>query len=82
MVRCPDDAPPMLRTSVVTPSPCLTGYHCEQEMQDLFVLEDGENGNASAFVAAGVLPACNEPSRIHAHDLPAAVHAADERRPR
>jgi pilus assembly protein CpaF len=56
--------------------------HNQYQLQDLFVLEHGENANKPEFVPTGVLPACLEAIRIHGHDLPAAVYAAAKRRQR
>jgi pilus assembly protein CpaF len=56
--------------------------HNQYQLQDLFVLEQGQDEAKQAFVPTGVLPLCLEAIRMHGHDLPPAVYAAAKRRPR
>jgi pilus assembly protein CpaF len=62
----------------------VTGFNenNQYQLQDLFVLEHGDNSTKPAFVPTGVLPACLEAIQIHGHDLPPAVYAAAKRRQR
>ncbi|MEO8183514.1 MAG: CpaF family protein [Deltaproteobacteria bacterium] len=56
--------------------------HNQYQLQDLFVLEHGDNINKPAFVPTGVLPDCLEAIRTHGHELPPAIYAAAKRRQR
>ena len=56
--------------------------HNNYKLQDLFVIEQGDENKKPAFVPTGVLPACLEAIRMHGQDLPPAVYAAAKRRQR